>query len=294
MVSVCVVSYNAEKTIIETLESIKDQTYSKIELIVSDDASKDRTCSIAEEWIAKNKSKFINATFISVEKNTGVCANLNRALSKCNGQWVKIIAADDKLLPSCISDFVDFIQRSPEAYWVAGLARMYKGNFHEENCFRKKYTSKESFYDESSEKQLKILALDNIITAPTLFINTELIKKVGGYDETLSFEDYAFNLRALELGYKCFLMKKETVCYRIADSISHKVTSIFNYKFLLEIAKFKKDRCFKYMTKNEISNYKSIFMLQRIIHSLNLNHNNSICIFIYRAFYSIISRIYRG
>ena len=56
LVSVIVVSYNSEKTIIETLDSILMQTYKNIEIVVSDDKSSDRTISIVKEWMQKNGS----------------------------------------------------------------------------------------------------------------------------------------------------------------------------------------------------------------------------------------------
>lgn len=54
LVSVLVISYNSERYIIETLDSIKNQTYERIQLVLSDDGSRDQTMKIAEEWIQKN------------------------------------------------------------------------------------------------------------------------------------------------------------------------------------------------------------------------------------------------
>ena len=54
LVSVVVITYKSANTILETLESFKQQTYKNIELIVSDDCSPDHTVEVVEEWI-KNK-----------------------------------------------------------------------------------------------------------------------------------------------------------------------------------------------------------------------------------------------
>ena len=51
LVSVVVLAYRSADTIIETLESIKKQTYPKIELIVTDDCSPDNTVEVVENWI---------------------------------------------------------------------------------------------------------------------------------------------------------------------------------------------------------------------------------------------------
>lgn len=82
LVSCTVLSYNSAKTILETLESIKAQTYQNIELIVSDDCSKDNTVELCRQWIAVNKNRFVRVVLLTVKENTGVCANGNRAIDR--------------------------------------------------------------------------------------------------------------------------------------------------------------------------------------------------------------------
>ena len=60
LISVVVVTYNSEKTVIETLDSIASQTYKNIELIVSDDYSKDDTVKRMKLWIEDHKDFFVN------------------------------------------------------------------------------------------------------------------------------------------------------------------------------------------------------------------------------------------
>lgn len=55
LVSVSVITYNSAKTVLETLESIKAQTYQNLELIVSDDCSTDNTVELCRNWIEQNK-----------------------------------------------------------------------------------------------------------------------------------------------------------------------------------------------------------------------------------------------
>lgn len=55
LVSVIVMSYCSADTIVETLDSIKNQTYPRIELIITDDCSPDRTIQVVQDWIAVNK-----------------------------------------------------------------------------------------------------------------------------------------------------------------------------------------------------------------------------------------------
>ena len=102
LVSVAVVTYNSSKTVVETLDSIANQTYPDLELIVSVDCSTDNTVEICREWIEAHKERFVRTELLTVEKNTGVSANMNRGADACQGEWVKDIAGDDVLLPECI------------------------------------------------------------------------------------------------------------------------------------------------------------------------------------------------
>lgn len=68
LVSVAVVTYNSSKTVLETLDSIYNQTYPNLELIVSDDCSPDNTVEICREWIAGHSRRFIRTELLTVEK----------------------------------------------------------------------------------------------------------------------------------------------------------------------------------------------------------------------------------
>ena len=98
LVSICIVTYNSAEFIVETLESAKAQTYENIELILSDDCSKDNTVEICRQWIEENSTRFTNCEIVTTPINTGVAANLNRAIAKAKGEWIKSIAGEKKLL----------------------------------------------------------------------------------------------------------------------------------------------------------------------------------------------------
>ncbi len=109
LVSVPIITYNSAKFVLETLESIKAQTYQNIELIISDDCSLDNTVELCQKWVEKNKDRFVRTQIITSEVNTGISANLNRAEAACQGEWVKGIAGDDLLMPNCIKDCVEYV-----------------------------------------------------------------------------------------------------------------------------------------------------------------------------------------
>ena len=84
-ISVMVVTYNSEYTIEETLNSVLLQSYGaeNIELIITDDCSKDNTVSIIKKWSVYNKNKFYRVVLIENSVNKGVSENCNIGWKAC-------------------------------------------------------------------------------------------------------------------------------------------------------------------------------------------------------------------
>ncbi len=292
LVSCVVVSYNSSNTIIETLNSIKDQTYKQIELIISDDCSTDDTVLICRKWLEMYSKRFVRVELITVDKNTGITANFNRAIIACRGEWVKECAADDILLDNCIEDYMIFIKDNPEVRWAASLIRKYMEIIDEKCCVERKYVASRSFYNLSSECQLKHIAMVNRIPAASLFYQRSLFEELGGYDETYSFEDYPFHVKALEHGYKCFFMDIETVGYRIHNSTSNGGEQLFHMSFLNECRRFQKERCFKYLSNWQKYGQLAIWKIQDIIVMMHLNKNNFIMSHTYNFVFLLICKLF--
>jgi len=114
LITVVVVAYNSSSFIIEALDSVYNQTWRKIELIVTDDCSNDNTVELCHSWMDIHKSRFVRIKMVTSEKNTGVSGNANRGLYSANGEWIKFIGADDALKPTCIEDNIRWISEHPE------------------------------------------------------------------------------------------------------------------------------------------------------------------------------------
>lgn len=97
LVSFVVTSYNYEKYILKTLESIKNQSYKNFEIIIVDDASTDSSCQIAEEFISDNQD--LKITLYKQEKNQGQLAAMLKGLAHTNGIFVSFVDSDDILMP---------------------------------------------------------------------------------------------------------------------------------------------------------------------------------------------------
>ena len=236
LVSIIVVTYNSSKTVLETLDSIKAQTYRKIELIISDDCSTDNSLEICRRWIDNNKNRFVYTEIVTTASNTGTSGNLNRGVRKCKGSWVKDIAGDDRLLPICIQENINYILRNPNADIVFSKVRLF-GN----DCFVNDYKSLFSYhyFDLPHDKFYKKLIHRDFLPGSSSFIRMSVFDKIGLYDETIPLmEDWPFWMKAFHKGCIFAFNDVETVEYRLEGSVS--ITNTKSKKYLeCEKAAFK-------------------------------------------------------
>ena len=218
LVSVTVITYNSSKTVLETLDSIKAQTYQNIELIVSDDCSTDNTVDLCRKWIEQNKDRFVRTEIITVDKNSGVSANMNRAEKACHGEWIKGIAGDDLLLPNCIQDNIDYITRNPDAIIVMSRPTFIGINPSDFDKYEKKMFDY-SFFEMTPEEQYERIKLASCLPASTVFLNRAVFIKYGlDYDERIPMlEDRPMWLNAIKKGIKIHFFDKKTVVYRVRE-----------------------------------------------------------------------------
>lgn len=247
LVSVCIISYNSENTIIETLESICRQTYPQIELIISDDGSLDGTLEICEKWIHSKKLQFKNVLLLKSEQNTGIPANCNRAVKRAEGLWIKIIAADDILIDSAISDYMEYVCENPKIEVL--FARMQSFEFKEKQNKYYYYPldlTGEIFFDMTVKKQAMEVLLHPISGAPSVFLKKKVFDKYGYYEEKYRLmEDWPYWVKLTQQYCQLYLMKKTTVYWRIG----HKSQSEYIYStFDLEtLSDFKTDIIYQLM-----------------------------------------------
>lgn len=218
LVSVIVVAYRSAKTIGETLDSIAAQTYPDIELLISDDKSPDDTVAVAQKWLEQNQGKLQNMELVTTEENTGIAGNINRALKQATGDYVKIIAADDYMAPEAIAEYVAFCEKNPKKIPIARvqLFSEKKESFPQVQDYCNRCYE---FAQKDYKEQYSMLLMQNRIVAPSAsFYPMELLRSVGGYDETYRwFEDYPMNLKIMHAGYGCGLVDKELVYYRMSE-----------------------------------------------------------------------------
>jgi glycosyltransferase involved in cell wall biosynthesis len=113
LISIITLTYNHEDYIAECIESVLCQTYENWEMIIVDDASKDRTPYIVEQYAKKdNRIKFIRN-----EKNNGplfLDVNYNLALKEAKGEWIGYLEGDDVFFQKSLEIRVNALSELPE------------------------------------------------------------------------------------------------------------------------------------------------------------------------------------
>lgn len=217
LVSVTVLTYNSSKTVIETLDSIFTQTYPRIELLISDDCSQDNSVELCKNWLKSHNHRFERSLLLESSTNQGISKNGNKVKAAAQGEWIKGIAADDRLLPNCISDFMDYISYHPEAKIIFSKVV----GFGDEEAARKwPFKDVSTIFSKLTQEEIRIaLCISNFLPAPSCIINTQTFKELGGYNEDIPLqEDWTFWMKATNSGIKLHFMNKETVEYRFSTA----------------------------------------------------------------------------
>ncbi|MDE7434566.1 MAG: glycosyltransferase [Lachnospiraceae bacterium] len=109
LVSVCIPAYNSAGYIMDTVNSILNQTYRNLELVVVDDCSTDDTYEVLRAIQDERLKLYRN------EHNLGMSGNWNRCLKLCSGEYVKLICADDLLAENALELEVSALEENPTA-----------------------------------------------------------------------------------------------------------------------------------------------------------------------------------
>lgn len=229
-VSVAVIAYNAENTILSTLDSILKQDYGsdRIELVVSDDASNDNTVKVVRAWMDKYEHSFYSAKLINNKINKGVAANYNVACKACTGEWIKPIAADDLLIENCVSSNMEYVSSEPSAEIVFSYMECF-GNISK----IAPNLSQLRFFEHGATKQNQLFKYFSFNVAPTQFVKKSLLQDIGYADEMYRLmEDLPLWLKITEHGVRLHFNRVITVRYRVGNSVSKTSEKFINREFV--------------------------------------------------------------
>lgn len=225
LVSVVVVAYNAADSIVGTLESIYQQTYPEIELVIADDASKDSTVAVAKAWVESHRARFTDCIVIAHEKNQGVAENLNSGIRAATGAYIKDFAADDRLQPTYLEVHVDYLEKqgvdcvcsNMRAFHLEGETPVYEDYAP---------PAGPDFFESDAEGQYRMLLLGNRVFSPTFLATRALYEKHGLYDNRFPLmEDYPYYLKLAKEGTKLNYLDVCLVDYCFSETSISNATS---------------------------------------------------------------------
>ena len=176
LVTVIIPAYNAEKTIVRCMQSVLEQTYKNVEVIIIDDGSSDNTLSGIQSFIEENQ---LNWILISRE-NKGVSYTRNEGIKLSKGDYIAFLDSDDYWYNEKLEKQMNFI----ETYH----ARIVGGNIK-----NRKSESDSQFY---SQYALKDMLLSNRLFTSTVLLEKNIFQEVGYFNENMLYsEDYNLWLR---------------------------------------------------------------------------------------------------
>ena len=213
LVSVIMPSYNHEKYIEEAIRSVWEQTYPNVELIVLDDGSKDKSSEIIKslEKISPIPMKVV------FKENEGLCRTLNKGVALAEGEYIGVLASDDRYLSNKIHDQVEAFQRLDKSYAVVYSDGYY---INEDGVILDRKLTEQLIQNEINPNETdfsKIIKHQFLISPQTALFRKQAIDNVGGFDEDLSFEDLDLYLKLAKL-YKFHFLNTDVVCYRLVST----------------------------------------------------------------------------
>jgi len=214
-VTVVVTCFNHQAYVEQCLASIAAEDPAPSRIIVVDDRSSDDSVAVIRHWLASHD---VDARLIARERNGGVCAAMNDALAATETPFFRHISADDWLLPGELADHVEALKGADVsiALAVGDIVETDGGGLvlaEHEIGSRLAGRWGADHRDELHHQLLK----SNQIPAPGVVLRTEAVRRVGGYDESLVFEDYDMWLR-LSVHFGAVHHPRQVAAYRVLQT----------------------------------------------------------------------------
>lgn len=200
LVTIAIPFFNPGSYIIDTLESVYNQNYFNIELILYNDGSTDESYDLVLEWTEHKKNRFSRLELINEQENRGVGYACVVLLGKSYGCYFQMLGADDLLYPEKIYAQVQILNNNSDYAMIYGNM----DRIDDEGIkFEEEYFSYQNFFTFDKAKPVSgnlfnQLIQENFIPASSVLVRKSAIEEVGGYDAALKSEDWDLWLRIAE------------------------------------------------------------------------------------------------
>ena len=203
MVTIVVPAYNSSVTLRETLLSVQNQSYQDWECIIVDDCSSDNSVEIAQMFV-RNDNRFL---CLQHERNRGVSAARNTALSIAKGRYIQFLDADDAIAPAKLSSHVNYLDANKD------IDLVYSDFFHFSD--RVDFTKRGEYREDEKLNGTSSIVLKRLLHGNVFRMNTLLIRRrvfdIGAFNPNFrAVEDWEFWMRCAAIGFSFAFLNNES------------------------------------------------------------------------------------
>lgn len=211
LVSVIIPTYKRSDNLARAIDSVLNQSYKEIEIIVVDDNDKNSIYRKKTEKLMQSYVNHKNILYVKHEKNQNGAVARNTGIKKSNGEYIAFLDDDDEFLPSKIEEQINYLKKNSE--------------FNACYCLSKKYRNNKYFYSTTycvkGNPSIDILSLKSEIYTPSLIFKKNVLLEIGGFNEKFKrHQDYEILLKYLDK-YKIGCLNKELVKVHVDDIANH-------------------------------------------------------------------------
>ncbi|MEP6930035.1 MAG: glycosyltransferase [Flavobacterium sp.] len=195
LVTIICLCYNHEKYVVESLRSVINQNYPFVELIIVDDFSTDQSKETISKWLID----YPEVQFIANQTNLGSTKSFNKALKLAKGDFIIDLAADDILLPNCLSLQIKAFKNSKYKNLgiVYGNAELITENGAFDSYFFPVDSHKKIIEErDTGDIYLSVISGGNSICSVSSMVKKSVFNELQGYDEDLAYEDLDLWIRS--------------------------------------------------------------------------------------------------
>lgn len=229
LVSIICLCYNHEKYVVESLDSVMNQSYDNIEIILVDDCSQDNSVKEIENWLKKHPK----VLFSKNKTNIGNTKTFNSVFQYSKGKYIVDLATDDILFPNTIELQVSSFEKSKNrklGIVYGNLERIDNENNHIDYFFNVDENLKTIKPQPTGDIYKGLLSIENNVCSVSSMVKRDVYETLNCYDTTLYYEDLDFWIRAArqyEFEYIDEILVKKRV---LSGSLSDKRFKRFNSK----------------------------------------------------------------
>lgn len=236
LVSIVMPSYNTEKYIAESIESVLAQTYPYWELIIVDDCSTDASDAAVAPYLADTRIRYLKN-----ETNSGAAVSRNYALREAKGKWIAFLDSDDTWEPEKLEKQIDFMERNGYKFTCTDYRIQLNGQWlpyiytspNKITEFKMKnycyFSTITVMYD---REHVGLIQIENVRKNNDYAMWLKIIKKANCYRLPECLSSYIKHEGSISSGSKLKLIKHHYILWHVAEHKSPVAAWVLTFRNL--------------------------------------------------------------